>query len=583
MRYVLCLGFTLFVTVPGAAQAPDWRADWEVVDGFRLAIDTEGYDLPTAIAFVPEPGNRPNDPLYFVTELRGRVRVVTNDRTVHTFAEGFTSVRPPIELPAAEGEHGVAGICLAPEQGYVFVTFVYQDSAGELRNNILRLDTEPRTFSVRPRAQRSFTEIFAADRSVNSHQIGACQVRDGLLYVSVADGLRPAVSQFVNSTQGKILRMTLDGAPVPGNPFYSDDGARTASDYVWAMGFRNPFGLEAVGDRLFVTENGPSIDRFLEVEEGGNYLWDGREWSIGTNAAVFSPPVGPVHVEYHPHGSNVFPPEYRDHFYMATAGRSDQAGPAASEAKSVLMLDYDFAARRMRSVPRQFLRFRGSGLQIVSGVAFGPDGLYVVPILPGATGRSAILKVIHDPESVHPFVIGRNLGAAELIGRYGCRGCHVIGELGGTAGPSLTSADLVARLTTRLGSAGYLRALAEVDTLDRDPFRQYAKARREVAAAEGVDRVRAWVTYRIMEPRFDAPTSLMPSLGISEGEAALIANYLIESQTAPAQGVAHRLMTAVRTRIPTSRHRYSLLAFLAGALMAVGAARVSKRIRARKA
>jgi hypothetical protein len=43
-----------------------------VPEGFSISIDTEGYHYPTAIAFVPTPGNDPKDPLYFVTELRGR-------------------------------------------------------------------------------------------------------------------------------------------------------------------------------------------------------------------------------------------------------------------------------------------------------------------------------------------------------------------------------------------------------------------------------------------------------------------------------------------------------------------------------
>ncbi|MCI0481371.1 MAG: hypothetical protein L0213_07270, partial [Candidatus Dadabacteria bacterium] len=59
-----------------------------------MAIDTEGYSFPTSIAFVPEPGSGPRDPLYFVTELRGRVKVVTNDRSVHTFAEDIFRFEP---------------------------------------------------------------------------------------------------------------------------------------------------------------------------------------------------------------------------------------------------------------------------------------------------------------------------------------------------------------------------------------------------------------------------------------------------------------------------------------------------------
>ena len=111
--------------------------------------------MPTAIAFVPSPGPGPKDPRYFVTELRGRVRVVTNDRSVHTFAEGFFDFRPEKELPALEGESGLAGICLDPARGHVFVTFAYHDSTRTIRNGIVRFETNPRTFANAPRATTS--------------------------------------------------------------------------------------------------------------------------------------------------------------------------------------------------------------------------------------------------------------------------------------------------------------------------------------------------------------------------------------------------------------------------------------------
>src|SRR3990167_2892341 len=121
-----------------ADENHDWRNDWGLREDFDIAIDTEGYHFPVSIAFVPEPGSGPKDPLYFVTELRGRVKVVTNDRSVYTFAEDFINFTPPKELPNSSGENGLTGICLDPENGYVFVTFVYQDENNILRNNIAR-------------------------------------------------------------------------------------------------------------------------------------------------------------------------------------------------------------------------------------------------------------------------------------------------------------------------------------------------------------------------------------------------------------------------------------------------------------
>ena len=106
------------VTILGAACAAetspetnpeefDWRADWKVEEGFSIDIDTQGYELPTAIAFVPSPGHGPQDPLYFVTELLGTLKLVTNNRTVYTFAEGFLRSDPPFDSQATIA--GMAG------------------------------------------------------------------------------------------------------------------------------------------------------------------------------------------------------------------------------------------------------------------------------------------------------------------------------------------------------------------------------------------------------------------------------------------------------------------------------------------
>src|SRR5687768_12802598 len=77
-----------------ASTRVDWRSEWAAAPGFAVSIDTKDYEYPTSIAFVPDPGEGPKDALYFVTELKGRVKVVTNDRSVYTFAENFYEIQP---------------------------------------------------------------------------------------------------------------------------------------------------------------------------------------------------------------------------------------------------------------------------------------------------------------------------------------------------------------------------------------------------------------------------------------------------------------------------------------------------------
>ncbi|MEZ4771273.1 MAG: PQQ-dependent sugar dehydrogenase [Caldilineales bacterium] len=355
-----------------AAQPPDWRSDWAVADGFSLQRDSLGYDFPTAIAFVPHPGPAPDDPLYFVAELRGAIKVVTNDRTVHTFVEDFFALQPTAELPSGSGEVGLAGICLAPEQGYVFATFAYQDAAGILRNNIVRFESAPGTFGLAPIAQTDFSQTFAADESSTSHQIGSCQVaEDGLLYVGVGDGHQIDRSQEIDSTLGKVLRMTLDGDPVDDNPFRRDEDRKTPQNYVWAMGFRNPFGLQVLTGRVFVADNGLNIDRLVAAEAGGNYLWNGSDWSTGSNAAfTMAPSVGVVQMATMGEATAGFPSSYRDSFFVALSGNLPWTANAdAQRPPGVIAIPYDFTEDRLAAVPDYVLRYVGDGVQMVAGVA----------------------------------------------------------------------------------------------------------------------------------------------------------------------------------------------------------------------
>jgi glucose/arabinose dehydrogenase len=546
----------------GETVSFDWRSDWAVDEGFAVEIDTEGYQFPTAIAFVPNPGRNPQDPLYFVTELRGRVKVVTNDRTVYTFAENFVQFTPKEELPSEQGAGGLAGICLAPEHGYVFVTFIYQDENKILRNNIVRFQSEPDVFSLKPTSQIDFTEIFFPYESGLLHHIGPCQVKDESLYVSLGEAWQPAKAQNNDFLVGKLIRMTLDGKPVPDNPFYQDHDTQKAANYVWASGLRNPFGLKIIGNRIFVADNGSDIDRFLEIRKGENYLWDGHDESIASNADyVIVPSRSPVQMDYYPEGSSIFPETYKQSFFMALSAFKRSKG----KIPGVMTIKYGLKESQVLGVPRNFVLYRGSNFQLVTGLGFGPDGLYFSPLMPNQEGRSSVLKVVYNPEHKYPFNLIEDNSAVALIRQKGCLGCHAIDDhQGGTVAPPLYRNALVERLRLRLNSQAYVESLAEVDRLNSEPHRSYRVARQEVLAAEGMDRVRVWMKYRLQEPRFDALYSLMPNLGLSEEESLIITDFFMEE--AGSSSIGKRI---IRLLPESLRYRHLALAFGSGFLFAL--------------
>jgi glucose/arabinose dehydrogenase len=520
---VVAIAALSLLEAPAAAQEHDWRSDWAVRESFAVLEDSSGFSIPTAIAVVPEPGDGPKDPLYFVTELRGLVKVVTNDRSIFEFSN-VPAFAPATELPAGDAAAGLAGICLDPQQGLVFVTFAGRDAGGLLRNNVIRFETQPRTFAVQPTSARVIAEAISKEQSAVSHQIGGCAVEGDALYISVGDGGDPAASQARDRLLGKVLRPTLDGEPHPDNPFSGPEskGPADGAAYVWALGLRNPFAISVVGGTVVVADNGAAIDRVVRVERGENYLWNGNDWSIGARAdAALFPAIGPVHMAVYPSGSPLFPAPYRSHFYIAASGNPEV--PAG-----IVAVPYEPATARVVGTPSYVVEYWGHDFPGVGGVAFGPDGLYFTPLLPGQAGRTPILKLVHDPGGDYPTIIGRG---GDLIGAKGCRGCHIVGGQGRTVGPALSFEDPLVRmkLEEKLGSEVYRARLVALDALEEEPYPSTRGARKQVLDSQGVDRLEAYVRNKLLQPKFDDPGASMPNLGISEEEATQIAVILLSS------------------------------------------------------
>lgn len=110
--------------------------------------------------------------------------------------------------------------------------------------------------------------------------------KNGYLYVTTGERsnleTRPK-AQHLNAALGKVLRLTKDGQPAPGNPFANTPGALPE---IWSLGHRTPQGLvfHPVTGELWESEMGPrGGDEINLIKPGKNYGWPVITYGIEYN------------------------------------------------------------------------------------------------------------------------------------------------------------------------------------------------------------------------------------------------------------------------------------------------------------
>jgi glucose/arabinose dehydrogenase len=227
-------------TTPGSA--PPSSATAPVPATTTIA---KGLPLPWGLAFLPD----------------GSALVTLRDQgEVLHIAEGTAPVsvgRIPGVVPTGEG--GLLGIAVSPSFASDRTVFAYFTSAND--NRVVRMTFNGKGFGP----GRVIVEGIA---KAGNHDGGRLAFGpDAYLYISTGDaGLREP-AQDKRSLNGKILRVTADGAPAPGNPF---PGSR-----IWSLGHRNVQGL--AWDRtgtMYASEFGQNTwDELNRIEPGRNYGW----------------------------------------------------------------------------------------------------------------------------------------------------------------------------------------------------------------------------------------------------------------------------------------------------------------------
>jgi glucose/arabinose dehydrogenase len=459
----------------GTPAAVPWAARQA---GYEIEIVAGDLQLPTNIAMVPNPGTGPGDPFLYITELYGTIKVVTRDGTVRDYATGLLNFNPTGAFPGS-GEQGLTGIAVDPASGDVFASMVYEDTASTVNPKphypkVVRFHSSDGGLTA---ATQTTIRDMPGESEGQSHQISNLTIGpDGKLYVHNGDGFETAKAQNLASFKGKILRMNLDGTAPTDNPIYNASDGITARDYVYAYGFRNPFGggWRSADGSHYEVENGPSVDRFAQVVRGRNYLWDGSDASM-QNFALYnwSPAHAPVNIAFvEPQtafGSG-FPFAKMGHAFVTESGPTYATGPQSLGKRIVEFAPGPDGTTFNGTSPTTLVEYTGAGKATAVGLAAGPDGLYFTDLYKDMDATSPIqrganllrIRYVNDQPS-YPRPKGASPFWLSLVPAY-----DVCSSPNRTHGAPLSDPSCApprtASSTVTIGqrSIGYLRAEAGV-------------------------------------------------------------------------------------------------------------------------
>ena len=249
------------------------------------------FTLPWRLAFLP-------DGRMLITEKVGPVWLVTQDGQ-----KTMINNTPPVYW---EGQNGMLGVFISPRYATDQSIYLTYAEPGDYGGGLALARAKLNVTGASARLQNLEVLWHQMPKGKGGQEGGAIAFSpDGqYLFLTVGDRQRFTPAQDPDQPEGKILRLTLDGKPAPGNPNVGKTGAPTIplidppsdteaaktakvlSTYAfpgpnltpaetWTSGHRTPYGMAfSPTGELWELEHGPrGGDELNLIEKGKNYGW----------------------------------------------------------------------------------------------------------------------------------------------------------------------------------------------------------------------------------------------------------------------------------------------------------------------
>jgi glucose/arabinose dehydrogenase len=227
--------------------------------GVRVSVVARGLVNPWSLVFLP-------DGTMLVTERPGRLRIIRN---------GVLAPEPVAGLPpvAAQRLCGLMEIALHPQFAQNRLLYFTYSKPGEKATMVTTL----------ARGRFDGTRLTDVEDLLLATPYWDCRggaasrlafAPDGLLFMTTgASGENRGEAQETSHYRGKVLRLTDQGKPAPGNPF---EGRADFRPEIYSYGHRNQLGLafHPTTGALWNAEQGPNGgDELNIILPGRNYGW----------------------------------------------------------------------------------------------------------------------------------------------------------------------------------------------------------------------------------------------------------------------------------------------------------------------